>query len=650
MANILPKMKKLAIFRKSPTARRIERNIIMSANNARDRKDWHAAAALYEQVLQLNPSLHHIRVQLGHMHKESGDLIKADLAYHLALDRMKDDADLLLQIGHLRKLQGDIPAARLYYRRANDTDPSHKDAKAEFLQLRDVIDDGRGEDKSSMRSVLPVTVVTAPKQTGKSAATYREAGDSARDMRAWANAARYYRLYLEIVPSDAGIWTQLGHSLKESGDLEGGETAYRSGLALKPSDADLHLQLGHVLKLRGKKAAALESYRRSFAFRPLRGAANEMRELDPYFDGYAGLKADQNPVSLIYLEISDLLEVISVSKTLSGIQRVQLGLVSYVLDSTAGLVAENIRIVTWADKHLWELPSDILSKIISSISESSGTKQVSRKALLADLHANSFLVIAKLGDALIETGATWLHSDLSFQHEQLKKAGVRIGQCIYDFIPLTHPEYCHSYLTERFARAISGALLHLDFAITISDYTQSEMKRLLASAGYPSIPSVSVRLAQELVSDLASEWTPAISDVQQGNYVLCVGTLHAHKNHAAIVQVWRNLLQRDIEPPVLVIAGKRGYGVDDLFNQLEATDYLDGRVKIIEGLSDRELSTLYQNCRFTVFPSLVEGWGLPVGESLAHGKLCVASNSSAIPEVGGDFVVYVDPLTQQSVI
>jgi glycosyltransferase involved in cell wall biosynthesis/tetratricopeptide (TPR) repeat protein len=635
-------MKTPAIFKKIPDVRRAERDIIMSANEARDNKEWSEAAALYEQALNLNPSLHDIRVQLGHMLKESGRLSSASEAYHQALDHKKDDADLYLQIGHLRKLQGDLLGARSYYARANEIDPNNRDAMIELSRLNATPDDGQADE--SIRPSPVSLVATVPKRIDDEAAAHRTAGDSARDIRAWRNAARHYQAYLDLVPTDAGIWAQLGHSLKELGDLEGGKNAYKSGLHLTPSDADLHLHLGDTLKVQGNTSAALESYRRAFALRPLRAAAREIRDLDLRFDEFVEFKAKPRSTSLTYLEVSDLLEVIATSKTLSGIQRVQLGLISYVLDRVDGRPIDDVRIVTWADNHLWELPSDVLSKIVSLLSTSSESKTGTLKSLLAVLHANSVLVVANRGDTLIETGATWLHSDLTAQHEQLKKSGVRIGQCIYDFIPLTHPEYCHSYLTERFSRAISGALLHLDFAITISDYTQSEMKRLLAAGGYPAIPSMSVCLAQEPVLKTPSEWTPAIADIHGNKYVLCVGTLHAHKNHAAIVQVWRNLIQSGIEPPILVIAGKRGYGVDDLFNQLEATDYLDGRVRIIEGLSDGELATLYRDCNFTIFPSLVEGWGLPVGESLAYGKLCVASNTSAIPEVGGNFVIYIDPL------
>ena len=66
-------------------------------------------------------------------------------------------------------------------------------------------------------------------------------------------------------------------------------------------------------------------------------------------------------------------------------------------------------------------------------------------------------------------------------------------------------------------------------------------------------------------------------------------------------------------------------------------------IAVAETPSDAELAFLYRNCRFTVFPSLYEGWGLPIGESLWFGKLCIASKTSSMPEVGGDLVDYVDP-------
>jgi hypothetical protein len=63
----------------------------------------------------------------------------------------------------------------------------------------------------------------------------------------------------------------------------------------------------------------------------------------------------------------------------------------------------------------------------------------------------------------------------------------------------------------------------------------------------------------------------------------------------------------------------------------------------VQHLSDAELNAVYAGSLFTLFPSFVEGWGLPVGESLSHGRPCIASGASSIPEAGGPFVDYIDP-------
>ncbi len=86
--------------------------------------------------------------------------------------------------------------------------------------------------------------------------------------------------------------------------------------------------------------------------------------------------------------------------------------------------------------------------------------------------------------------------------------------------------------------------------------------------------------------------------------------------------------------------------VDGLLAELDQNNFLDGKLIWLGskgGLPDNTLHGLYRACLFTMFPSTYEGWGLPVSESLAHGKLCLASNASSIPEIGGDLIDYYAP-------
>jgi len=128
-------------------------------------------------------------------------------------------------------------------------------------------------------------------------------------------------------------------------------------------------------------------------------------------------------------------------------------------------------------------------------------------------------------------------------------------------------------------------------------------------------------------------------------FVLFVSTIEIRKNHRLLVRVWQRLLERHGADavPVLVFVGQVGWLVDDLLAELATSHYLGGKIAHMPGLSDAELRQAYQSCLFTVFPSLSEGWGLPVAESLVRGKFCVASNATSIPEVGGDFIDYFDP-------
>ena len=89
--------------------------------------------------------------------------------------------------------------------------------------------------------------------------------------------------------------------------------------------------------------------------------------------------------------------------------------------------------------------------------------------------------------------------------------------------------------------------------------------------------------------------------------------------------------------------GRVGWLVDDLLRHLSDTSHLGGKVVLLEGVSDRQLAQLYSSCKFTLFPSHYEGWGLPVTESLAFGKVCLASKGGAIPEAGGPHCIYFEP-------
>ena len=87
--------------------------------------------------------------------------------------------------------------------------------------------------------------------------------NQARDRKDWEMAIKSYRQYLDLRPKSFGIWVQLGHALKESGQLVPALAAYNSALSLDARNGDLLLSLGHLHKLMGHRDLAIAFYIRS---------------------------------------------------------------------------------------------------------------------------------------------------------------------------------------------------------------------------------------------------------------------------------------------------------------------------------------------------------------------------------------------------
>lgn len=84
----------------------------------------------------------------------------------------------------------------------------------------------------------------------------------------------------------------------------------------------------------------------------------------------------------------------------------------------------------------------------------------------------------------------------------------------------------------------------------------------------------------------------------------------------------------------LVIAGMKGWGVDDIIQRLTSSHLYGKRIHWFQGLSDAGISWLYENSHVVTFPSFYEGWGLPVIEAYLHGKHVISSDRGSVPEAG----------------
>ncbi|HYI82353.1 MAG TPA: glycosyltransferase, partial [Acetobacteraceae bacterium] len=125
-------------------------------------------------------------------------------------------------------------------------------------------------------------------------------------------------------------------------------------------------------------------------------------------------------------------------------------------------------------------------------------------------------------------------------------------------------------------------------------------------------------------------------------YVLFVATIESRKNHLLVFNAWLSLIRRHGAEavPDLVCVGKRGWLADAAFALLEGSRTLRDRVCLLHGIPDTELDALYRHCICTVFNSHYEGWGLPVTESIAYGKVPIVADNSALRQAGGEAALF----------
>jgi glycosyltransferase involved in cell wall biosynthesis len=496
--------------------------------------------------------------------------------------------------------------------------------------------------KKQLAKLLPSSAPAPSKRN------YREEGDRFRDAGEFAEAADAYDAHLTDNPDDFDIWVQRGNCLKDSGSHAAAKMAYERAINVRPDDADVYLQLGHLLKIQNKHDDAIGFYKKSYVLDQKLGTLRELMNLGEDTDDLVGTSASAK--QRVFLEVTDLFNYLRAHPTLSGIQRVQVGLCQFM----ATYPCEDFNtffVVSTTNKKfesiLKAVDPDALMALFSFVAKRSDDHR-SIISKVNELDANGIIVDARKNDIYFVLGSFWGIGGAVDRYLSKKRSGVKIGVYIYDIIPLSHPEYCDEGLSQDFKLALGDGLAIFDFILTISEFTAQEIKKLISDCGLSPLPIKAIPLAHSLTG----KYTKNKQDFRkiekfeafaEEKFVLYVSTIEGRKNHHFVVSAWRELLRQGIDVPHLVFVGRPGWRVDGLFAELDATDYLGKRVHLVHDLSDMELNVLYQNCLFTVFTSFVEGWGLPVGESLVNGRLCVASNTSSIPEVGGEFVEYVHP-------
>ena len=183
--------------------------------------------------------------------------------------------------------------------------------------------------------------------------------------------------------------------------------------------------------------------------------------------------------------------------------------------------------------------------------------------------------------------------------------------------------------------------------ITISNSSKNDIIKAYkipadrVSVVYPGIKQVTTLNPHVYsMSELKTKYK--ISD----NYILSVGTLQPRKNTARLIEAFAKIRKSKKYADsdlMLVVVGKKGWLYEDILSAPERFGVTES-VKFLDFVSDEDLISLYKNAQCYVFPSLYEGFGLPVLEAMKFDCPVITSNVSSLPEAAGDAALYVDPL------
>jgi glycosyltransferase involved in cell wall biosynthesis len=345
---------------------------------------------------------------------------------------------------------------------------------------------------------------------------------------------------------------------------------------------------------------------------------------------------------MLLLDVTDLVEFLQRRESVSGVQRViaetaPLMLGDNALAPAAAVILDRHRGVFVALTAV-ETQALILTGAAShNLAPDREAIAAAASAALSRAHsANPIEINAET--VMVYLGAVWINDALMLAARDVAAKGAKSVYLLYDLTPVL--ETGHTAAVNRlFERYLTLVLQTASVVPSISQSSKNDFDVYAKNHGYKTIRGE--------ITALPCGLKPGKHDTSESpwprDYALFVGTVESRKNHLLALNAWKQLISKHgaENVPDLVCTGRLGWNADDFLEEYVATQGLSGKVSVLSNsVTDEELARFYANAQFTVYPSRYEGWGLPVSESLAFGKVAIVANNSSLPEAGGKLATY----------
>jgi glycosyltransferase involved in cell wall biosynthesis len=206
---------------------------------------------------------------------------------------------------------------------------------------------------------------------------------------------------------------------------------------------------------------------------------------------------------------------------------------------------------------------------------------------------------------------------------------------IHDLTPIKFPQW-HSFLSSNLQKLFLPSIIKkASLIITNSKNTSTDLNEYYPYSQektaqiYPAIDPFFLVNKEEIIN-------------KKQPFFLSVGTIEPRKNHSLLLDAYQLFREQTNLNFKLIICGGKGWKNSDFYKKLKDHPYKND-IEVKGYVSKEELKELYLTTSTFIYPSLYEGFGFPVAEAMGCGAPCVISNSSSIPEVGGEAAIYFDP-------
>lgn len=216
---------------------------------------------------------------------------------------------------------------------------------------------------------------------------------------------------------------------------------------------------------------------------------------------------------------------------------------------------------------------------------------------------------------------------------------------LHDLIPIQNPEYVRPGDAETHEKRIILMAALASLIICNSYYTKSSLECWARDRGV-SLPKLAVAQLATDIHKLEHVRPDLVVFDNTDPFFLYISTIEPRKNHVTLLHAWIRI-KKVLGPktPKLVLVGKRGWNNEDTFRFLDTNVALKSCVSELGSVSDAMLRRLLHRCAAVLFPSINEGWGIPITEARHFRKKIICSDIPAFREAAGETAIFVDPLS-----